>query len=304
MTASRAFRAAALACVLIAGASTQARADEATVRAAFEVLRAGCSPGRARAAIRSLAKEEPGVLAEAALRLAHAGGPAAAEGLPVLLGHTNAEVRLAALRTTAGMRLRSEPLRHGIQAALTGRSAAREERLTALEALGWVGDGRDVPALLDLCDDTDEETRQAAERAFLRLTGAVSPARSSARRRAWWAEVSPRAEAEVRTALDGLEGDPEGPDTSVHRQVLRAKGWMDVEQVRARLFAWLWQPDPALRLEAIRAAAALRLVDLHAPLADLARSPSRDSLAAAAREALVALGTATPATEEPRPAQR
>jgi hypothetical protein len=216
---------------------------------------------------RLLAEEEPAAIDPksqvSSLELRR--GCAALEGLEAFVGHEDRGVREAAFRALSTVGLRHGALAARARAALT--DPCTNVRLAALEALGALGSGEDVPALLERLDDEDGRIRSAALAALVRLTGTRLPP-SRARWEAWWDRARVQGRRALSKALDAIE-ESESACPSVERarreEVLR-HGWLDTTLVGASLRAWLDSPCSELRCEAFRLVRGLRLADLERPV--------------------------------------
>jgi hypothetical protein len=221
--------------------------------------------------------------------LGEAGGFAAAETVADLLSGTrDRSVRLAALRAAGRIGLRTPTLARRVREALES-ARSDEERRAVAEALGRVGDGADVPALLDLARSEDVGVRSAAFRSLRELSGKAAPD-IAVRWTAWWRDLSARVEVDVRRAIDGLESDPDGPEAEIYRGVLRQHGWASVGILRDATRRWFGSASADLRADACRLAAVHRLADCAGAaerVYDLAMDPA---LRADAATALAVLG--------------
>ncbi|MHC5012040.1 MAG: HEAT repeat domain-containing protein [Planctomycetota bacterium] len=183
-------------------------------------------------------------------------------------------VRLAtALRASGGHAaadglrrlLRSPEIADDVRQVLS--RAEGKVAVAATETLGRVGDGRDVPFLLDALVGSDAKVAARALRALRELSGARLPA-SPARWRGWWEQEQPRARSELEAALVHVEAVVKrGEDPARWREVIARQGWTDVESVARAATTWLQSCHPAVRAEGFHVVASLRLAGL-APAAE------------------------------------
>jgi hypothetical protein len=296
--------AAALLALLVPVWPTRARGDAApdeVQRPLFERLGRPARRERVMDALAAARLAGPAGLEALARALGRSGGTASADALTLFLGDRSREVRIAALASTLSVGLRTPDLRDAVVACT--RSLDEAERRAAVEALGVVGDGRDVPVLLDLCAQGSSPDRRAAFRALRALTGARLP--YDAPRWAYlWRSLSVRAEQEVPRALDLIAARPDDPATEVSLTLVRTHGWAVLPLVRHVVHGWFTDPDGRLRRNACTVAAALHLADFADAVLQTHRFALQDEATAeAATAAMRALGIQDPAAEDAREGQ-
>jgi hypothetical protein len=233
-----------------------------------------------------------------ALRVA--GGHAASAGLVVLLGHETDDVKATALEAIAALGLRTERTAIAVRAAAT--SPSKRVRGRAIEALGRVGDGRDVPRLLDGLDGEDPDERSACLRALRTLSGmrmAASPVRWSQ----WWSKAEPRAQAELQWAAQemAIAAEAEG-DLEAYASTLVRSGWVEILAARDTARTWMQGTETSLRVQGLRLVAALRLADLAPEVASALRFAGNED-AWAAIDAARAIGVPVPPSLQAPPAR-
>ncbi|MHC5010870.1 MAG: hypothetical protein ACYTG6_07975 [Planctomycetota bacterium] len=261
--------------------------DEAP-RTLHERLGRPAAPEEARVAMREAVSAGPDALVALARALGVAGGRAAADTLSELLLHRDEGVRVAALQAATRVGLRSRRLRDRALLSLDMRS--RAETRAALEALGALGDGRDMQRLLDAAAEGESADRRAAFRALRALTGAKAPY-DVKRWQYLWRSMDERARAEVPRALDTIAARPGDAPAASHRAVVRRLGWAVLPLVSRMMKEWLRDADPRLQRHACGIAADLRLADLAFEVEQAGRfATDHPSVVRAAREALVVLG--------------
>src|SRR5262249_49657214 len=121
-------------------------AEQAEFDALVARLVAPLQPDLVRAAVHHPRIADAGAAQGLATHLTAQGGAAAAAGLFDLANHVDPEVRVAALRGLATVGLRVPGAAEAARTAL--RDFAPEVRLAAIAALGALGGGEDVGALL------------------------------------------------------------------------------------------------------------------------------------------------------------
>ncbi|MHC5009619.1 MAG: HEAT repeat domain-containing protein [Planctomycetota bacterium] len=217
--------------------------------------------------------------------LAETGGLNAAHGLVELTHHRNTRVRASAFRSAARIGLRVDALRERAHRSLD--AVLLEERLAAIEALGALGDGRDVPLLLALAEDEDPAIRAAAFRTLRTLTGLAIPY-DLERWSYWWKLADQRARAQITDALEAFEGEEE---VSLHQRLAVLElGWVEAPLLQRGLRRWLNSPDKRLRLEACQLATRHRIADLAPEIVQTYKFASAPELKAVSREALESFG--------------
>lgn len=252
------------------------------------------SPNQVRQDVKVHLGRDPEGGATLARGLADEGGPAAAEGLALLARHRDPAVREAAFLGATVLQLRHGGLREAAVAALVPYAGARPgERQAALKALAVVGDGRDVPRLIELLRDREPGIAALARQALVRLMGVGPLVRHPERLEAWWAGVLARAGPELDLALDTLERTPDPTARRAARALLGLKGLQDLGRVTARLHAWFAAGPPELRAEAAALVGEFRLAPLAREVAALAATGA-GAAADAARAALARLGVPVP----------
>ena len=248
-------------------------------------------PARAEAVSAALLAVETGPV-DHRLALVHAlatsGGAAAVDALAALLADPELEVRRAVLEVAPRLGLRSEAVRRRLLKTLGVLSPV--DRALALRALGTFGDGRDVPRLLALGDDEDEDpaVRCAAFDALSALSGANLPYDAS-RWREWWRGLETRSRRDVALALGLLEADP---DRHAHAalSVLDQYAWMAMPSVTHSISRWLYGDRPASRRTACKLITKLRLADYADAVERTLRFAREAHLMRAARECMATLG--------------
>jgi hypothetical protein len=218
--------------------------------------------------------------------LTEAGGYGAAEALRPFLTHRETAVRVAALRATGVVGIRLRPLVADLRQALEDREPA--VRVAAWGALGRVGDGHDVPGLLDALESDDLETRSVALRSLHSITG-VRLTASVVRWDRWWRLSTSTAPTRLYAALTGIASGMSA-DVATDRETVARYAWADVDSVEDAARAWLRSSDPRLRTEGSRTTAALRLGSLAHDVRSIARYTSDPAVFTAAREAAEAIG--------------
>jgi hypothetical protein len=254
------------------------------------------STSKVRLAVQRALAADPRGGAALVQRVCDEGGPSAAQALALLCGHSAADVRLAALHGVSVLRLRCEALRAAVVEHLDDERIPAEERMAGVDALGWTGDARDVPLLLELAQSADASLAATAERSFRVLTGLVGLSRDAERRATWWRDVRRSAVEELHLALDGMESEDAPTQAPTYRTLLRLRGLHDLPVLTTRLREWFQSGDQDLRAEAARVVEALRLADLAAEVLSLRRDVSSGEVFETAQRALGALGASAAAT--------
>ncbi len=221
-----------------------------------------------------------------------AGGYAASDGLVALLARDDEEVKVAALEALAALGLRAEKTAIAVRRA--AGSSAPLVRRTAVEALGRIGDGRDVQRLLEGLAGDDADLRSACLRALRTLSGMRMPP-SPVRWAQWWSKAEPRARTDFEWAAQEMVVAVEADgDLETFAAAVARSGWVDLQATRQTAIAWMRSTQSALRVQGFRLVATLRLADL----ADDVRMGVRfglDEAAWAAVDAARALGVPTTA---------
>lgn len=239
-----------------------ARAETVGPEEQPDVLARLGTPARAEVVhtlLAGLAPEDTNAAVRIAHALGHAGGCDAVAGCLRLLDHGAVEARLAAIEAAGRAGLRLESLARRLRR--TVREGGDHEVRAAVEALGHVGDGRDVPTLLDLTESESSRMRAAAFHALEDLTGAKMPF-VRARWVWYWKGFSDRADRLLPQVLAALEDAVDGPDRQALAALVRRYGWVDAAEVRLTVREWLVSPDRELRAIACRLVGELRLADL------------------------------------------
>jgi HEAT repeat protein len=220
--------------------------------------------------------------------LATAGGYAAADGLVELLRHEAPEVRKAALRGLSEIGIRSERGTRAVREAVGSPDAG--VAVAAVECLGRVGDGRDVPTFLKGLSGESGAIRTASFRAIRDLSGLWLTA-SPTRWTQWWTKAEARAGVELERTVQAIEAldDPEA-DLESLRASLRRRAWIDLPTGLAVAQSWLHSTRPSLRAEGFRLVAALRLADLASEVRAAMRFAREGEDAWAAADAARVLG--------------
>lgn len=275
---------------------------------ALVIAAAGFSPASAgepvakrlssKADVRDLVDEVDRGNASAVVRaagsLAAAGGAHAAWGLSRLTRARDPEARIAVLEAARKIDLRAPELLEEIREMLEYERADDVLR-SACETFGRIGDGADVPWLLELAQAEERSVKLAAFKALRQLSG-QKIGFVHARWAYWWRTARERAEREVFAALDAIE-DPEADAglVRIHERMLQRNGWILLEDVRSALGGWLASDSPLTRPVALRLVGELRLGDQAEEIRRLARWTMNDELQRIAIATLACLG------EEPTP---
>jgi len=243
--------------------------------------------------------DSTGAHIERARRLGATGGEAALPALQRLLRNREASVRTAALRAITRVALRSEKLAEMAHAIAASRKGACEERLAAITALGYLGDGDDMTLLLGLASrDTDSvEVRSAAFRAMGSISGSRLPF-VHARWAYWWRMQSKRKPALLEKAFRALDDEPDAASAEVYAAAVESMAWVNLPRATDYIKNWFAGADPSLRIRACRLVGSLRLADLVGKLTPIARRHGATTLGVAAREALKTLGYVAPKEDE------
>jgi hypothetical protein len=281
-----------LALAVLWAAAAPARATEDPVKA--WTLRLG-TPARAagvQEALEATASGEGDAVA-LARALAASRGVEAVNGLVALLRRRDEDVRLQALRGVAQIGLRLDRLAEALQAIVTDHDRSKQERWSAVGALGKVGDGRDMDTLLALTADRNEgrELRSAAFRAMSTITGMHIPY-VHARWSYWWRQKRELGARRVQKAIAALQEDPGDAAAFSHEATLAVFGWVDVEDLVPALRAWLHGAKTRLSVPACRLVEELRLADLAPDVAQASRDLLHEELRTAAQATLRRLGVA------------
>lgn len=286
----------------LACSGTVAEAEEAKALGSASVgkLASPAAPASVEALLHAA---EIGTTAQAidtARRLAAAGGAPAARGLEQFLAHRDCRVRTAALEGLTRIGLRFDGLaRHARRAVAEGSEQPRHEKLAAIRLLGAVGDGRDMPRLLEIAAPTtqDRELRSTAFRAMSALTGARLPYVQS-RWAYWWKKQSKRRATLLERAIEAITDDPTAETVDLFGDVIENNAIFDLPYATAVVERWLRSGNENLILVGCHLAGALRAADLVEVLAALSRRRAADSITKAARSALARLGYVAPADPE------
>jgi hypothetical protein len=237
--------------------------------------------------------------AEAARRvvavLSNSGGPAAANGLRVLVRHDDAGVRAAALQGIAQGGIRLAKGLDRIRDASDDRDP--EVFLSTYAALGRVGDAEDVPFLLEgLAGEGD--VRREAYFALRELTG-MRIAPSVKRWTDWWKDAQRRVPEQIERALSDVEAGSDPARVEEGKRLLERFAWMDVEAVTTAVRQWLRSSDAALRAAGYRLAAKARLGDAAEDVWSTFRYERDVGVFPLGRESAVAFGYPVETVREP-----
>ena len=219
---------------------------------------------------------------------------ASARALHVHLKSKDEAIRIEAMLGLARLGLRSDVTAERLHKRVMDDSTSSQERWAAVTALGAVGDGRDVGALIELAspENEDGKVRSASFRALAAITGARLPF-VHARWTYWWKKHEVKAETRVRDALEALEAAPSGERALLHEATIAGHGWAVLELVEPALKRWLTTDARRLGVQACRLAAYLRLGDLTEDLVAASQARrSSDELRKAAEKAARRLGVA------------
>lgn len=237
-----------------------------------------------------LDRDDVGAGRSLAFLLGQAGGTAAAEGLLKLTGSSHAQIRRDALLATIKVGLRHPPLLVRI------RESARDDKdervmVAACHALGAIGDGRDVPFLLERMRSEKRRLRIGAYVAMRALSGIRIP-NVRARWSDWWEQRGTRATTAIRESIAKLEaGELEPEARKKYTDALLTEAWIDFATVRKALEQWLYAEDRDLRRSACELVGRWRLTDLATAVASAAKTRwARDDVKQASAEALRLLG--------------
>jgi hypothetical protein len=224
--------------------------------------------------------------ARAVAALGNAGGFEAADALRPFLEHRSASVRIAAARAVGAIGIRVRATVAELRDLATAREP--EVRLAAYDALGRVGDARDVPGLLARLGAEETEVRAPALRSLRSITG-VRLVGSVPRWERWWrlsSDALPRRlyEAIAAVTLGASE------DVAAARATVVRYAWADMDAVEDATRGWLQSSDVRLRAEGARVTTALRLGGLADDVRSVLRYSSDPVLFAIAAEAAQAVG--------------
>jgi hypothetical protein len=209
--------------------------------------------------VRAVPRGDPRFARRLTAELRARGGYACARGLRALVAWEDARVRETALRAIAQNGLRVAESMEAVRAARRDDDPAVRD--AAYAALAVVGDGTDVPSLIDSLRDNDPDGLRGA---FDALTG-ISNVHFAYRDylwRHWWKESQATFPARLKAALDAVESRGRLGNVDDARGVIRRTAWIDLPQVSARLVRWLGAGGPELRTDAFRFCTDLRLGDL------------------------------------------
>jgi hypothetical protein len=217
------------------------------------------------------------------------GGAACAIGLRTMVRHAAPDVRAAALRSIAQLRLRSERDMDVVRAARS--DADPSARDAAYAAVGAVGDATDVPALLDALASTDEHVVAAAFAALRDLSGARLRCRVAVWRQ-WWKETEAGAPERLARSLTVLATSGAPTELAEAQVVVERNAWLRLTVVQNRVDECLRSESPELRRMGYRLAASLRLADLGETLASALAMEHDDESRRVGLESAKALGVA------------
>ncbi|MDJ0976043.1 MAG: hypothetical protein QNJ98_16410 [Planctomycetota bacterium] len=172
------------------------------------------------------------------------------------------EARAEAIQALGLVGIRTEK----VLTLLRARAADTErvgERVAALEALGRIGGGSDVPLLLKALRAKQRSLRTVAWASIERLSGERLPASWTLMEK-WWARHEKRQRRYLEAALelmpDAVKDDRER-EVMGHRDTIARLGWLDLTAVDASVKAWLGSKHERMRDEAFYAIASLKLGD-------------------------------------------
>lgn len=212
------------------------------------------------------------------------GGLDATEVLLRVARRGDREARVAALEALGHVGIRTER----VLSLLRSRAADAlrvPQRAAALEALGRIGGGRDVPILLDGLRAKRGYVRTVAFKALSRLSGEPLPA-SPTRVAQWWKRHDKQHRKPLYEALDSMRAAVrEGREKVVkaNSEMILRSGWLDLGAVQEAVEGWLATDVHALRNVGFEVVAALRLGDYaNAVQLEAARSGARARCPAAA----------------------
>jgi hypothetical protein len=134
-------------------------------------------------------------------------------------------------------------------------------REAAYAALAVVGDGGDVPALVESLRAGGQGDARATYDALTGISG-VHFAYREVLWRNWWRETKANFPTRLKAALDTVETGGAPGDVADARGVIRRTAWIDLKLVSARVERWLVSGRPELRADGYRLCAELRLGDL------------------------------------------
>jgi hypothetical protein len=295
MRLGRTLSAALLAATLLAGgAASSARAEsEAPEDERLEALYGELAAPARHDVVRRLLQQPATRDVDGALRLVRAlqtaGGVASVEGLLALAGHREPIVRAWALRGAAELGIRTS---NGVEEARRALEAPHASlRRNACWALSVLGDARDVPVLLAIAADPDDEAAGYALDAVKALGDIKGPRfRTVVRVRAWWDANHARMLREGEEALAELEAGASPDLLEMHRAILCRAAWVQPDAVVERLKAWFLADDVRLRHEACRIVEAVRLGDLSDAIGNLVAYEMDDACLLAGARAARAIG--------------
>lgn len=222
-----------------------------------------------------------------AIALGRAGGSAAVDGLSELIRRGDRATRLCAIESARRVGLRSKALLSALRRSLEKQSLA--VRLAACMALGYVGDGRDVPTLLEMILEREPRVRLAAYQSLGRLSGASKP-HVPAKWEYWWKTMEKKADEKLVPALETLTEDPSISNAAELLASIKRLAWLRLEMVEKTLSGWLEHGDKGLRATAARLAGELGLTDLAPKIERRRRFAATDAQRALMDEALERLG--------------
>ncbi len=234
---------------------------------------------------------------ELASALRQCGGPHAASGLERLVRNGEVTVQVAALDALSELGLRTQAIQREVRRA--SRAFDVTVRAAAVRALGVLGEGEDVPGLLDALWSRESEIRAAALAALGRLSGHRLPAQRQ-RLDLWWSALKAEDLPLVAPSLQAIEAAAlEGGDATLHRETLFRTGWLALPSIEKTAREWIESREESLVREALRIIARWCLADFRQPVAALVR-PRRSDVPplAEAVQAARALGMIALATSE------
>jgi hypothetical protein len=202
-------------------------------------------PAEVLALVRRTTGRDASVALRVIAALVQRPGHGASRGLVAFVPHADAATRAAALRGIADMRIRHASGMDDVRAACRDLDAA--VRAAAYAALGAIGDGSDVPLLLDTLSSQDAANVASAYAALRELTGSTLPYQERVWRQ-WWKETKVRAPAQLAEALACAES----ADTAAAKRLeaialVAADAWIDVPAVTTRAAGWTESADATLR---------------------------------------------------------
>jgi HEAT repeat protein len=270
-----------------AAAAANAEAEAAEFEALLAHLIAPLQPELVRAAVRHPRAKDAGAARELLMHLTVHGGAAAIEGLVALAGHSEVEVRVAALRGIATLGFRGAEVTAGLRTALWDSEA--EVRCAAIAALGAVGEADDVANLIVLMRSEEERVPGDALGALFALTS-VRNGKDAQTWSYWWSLARKDLEERVGASIGVLAAGGTEVEVADARCLLRSSAWVAPRKFEEAAREWLAAEEPRLRCEAYRLIADARLADLTSEVAQRLRDETEREVVQTGRECLVVLG--------------